>query len=169
MGRGYYNGLGAVWSHFVGRVPPVPLRRLRQDVITIGAGVVPKLQIGDAPMALSFSSFVPSFGSRSKPLRYTRLLLEVRMKSVKKTLVLVAITIAAAGMAGAQVPPDIAKQLVAIGRGVCVPETAQVYRPCIRTRLIRVCLLPATSHLDPIPKMSSTCFPRRRAQVRVLC
>jgi triacylglycerol lipase len=27
------------------------------------------------------------------------------------------------------VPPDIAKQLVAIGRGVCVPETAQLYRP----------------------------------------
>lgn len=34
-----------------------------------------------------------------------------------------------AGFAQAQVPPDIAKQLVAIGRGVCVPETAQVYRP----------------------------------------
>jgi triacylglycerol lipase len=32
-------------------------------------------------------------------------------------------------MAGAEVPPDIAKQLVAIGRGVCVPETAQIYRP----------------------------------------
>ena len=27
----------------------------------------------------------------------------------------------------AQVPPDVAKQLVNIGRGVCVPETAQVY------------------------------------------
>src|SRR6266853_6944886 len=51
------------------------------------------------------------------------------MKSVKKTLVPVAIIIAATGIAGAQVPPDIAKQLVAIGRGVCVPETAQVYRP----------------------------------------
>ncbi len=32
-------------------------------------------------------------------------------------------------MAQAQVPPDIAKQLVAIGRGVCVPQTAQLYRP----------------------------------------
>jgi Carboxylesterase family len=40
-----------------------------------------------------------------------------------------AIAIAGAGMAGAEVPPDIAKQLVAIGRGVCVPETAQIYRP----------------------------------------
>lgn len=29
----------------------------------------------------------------------------------------------------AQVPPAIAKQLVNIGRGVCVPETAEVYRP----------------------------------------
>ncbi len=37
--------------------------------------------------------------------------------------------IAAAQIALAQVPPDIAKQLVAIGRGVCVPETAQLYRP----------------------------------------
>jgi triacylglycerol lipase len=33
------------------------------------------------------------------------------------------------GGAQGQVPPEIAKQLVAIGRGVCVPETAQVYRP----------------------------------------
>jgi triacylglycerol lipase len=32
-------------------------------------------------------------------------------------------------MASAEVPPDIAKQLVEIGRGVCVPETAQIYRP----------------------------------------
>lgn len=29
----------------------------------------------------------------------------------------------------AQVPPEIAKQLVNIGRGVCVPETAGIYRP----------------------------------------
>jgi triacylglycerol lipase len=35
----------------------------------------------------------------------------------------------AAGIAAAQVPPAVAKQLIAIGRGVCVPETAQVYRP----------------------------------------
>jgi hypothetical protein len=39
------------------------------------------------------------------------------------------IAIAAAGMARAEVPPEIAKQLVAIGHGVCVPETAQIYRP----------------------------------------
>jgi hypothetical protein len=31
--------------------------------------------------------------------------------------------------AQAAVPPDIAKELVNIGRGVCVPETASVYRP----------------------------------------
>src|SRR5690349_21720606 len=34
-----------------------------------------------------------------------------------------------AGLACAEVPPEIAKQLVTIGRGVCVPETAQIYRP----------------------------------------
>jgi len=44
-------------------------------------------------------------------------------------LLLAAISIAAAGVSQAQVPPEIAKQLVNIGRGVCVPETAQVYRP----------------------------------------
>jgi triacylglycerol lipase len=37
--------------------------------------------------------------------------------------------IAAAGLAQAEVPPDIAKALVAVGRGVCVAETAQLYRP----------------------------------------
>jgi hypothetical protein len=42
---------------------------------------------------------------------------------------LVGLAVAAAGIALAEVPADIAKQLVAIGRGVCVPETAQVYRP----------------------------------------
>jgi len=49
--------------------------------------------------------------------------------SKQKTLQLVAIAIAVAAMAPAEVPPDIAKQLVTIGRGVCVPETAQLYRP----------------------------------------
>jgi hypothetical protein len=39
------------------------------------------------------------------------------------------VAIVAAGIALAEVPPDIAKELVNIGRGVCVPETAQVYRP----------------------------------------
>jgi hypothetical protein len=48
---------------------------------------------------------------------------------MSKTSWRVAIAIAAAGMARAEVPPDIAKQLVTIGRGVCVPETAQLYRP----------------------------------------
>ena len=51
------------------------------------------------------------------------------MRFVTRTLLLAAISIAAAGVSQAQVPPEIAKQLVNIGRGVCVPETAQVYRP----------------------------------------
>lgn len=51
------------------------------------------------------------------------------MRSANKTLVLAAAIGVAAGLAAAQVPPEIAKQLVNIGRGVCVPETAQVYRP----------------------------------------
>lgn len=51
------------------------------------------------------------------------------MGTIPKTLWCVAIAIAFAGMALAEVPPDIAKQLVVIGRGVCVPETAQLYRP----------------------------------------
>ncbi|MBZ5577005.1 MAG: alpha/beta hydrolase [Acidobacteriia bacterium] len=51
------------------------------------------------------------------------------MRSGQKTWSPIAVAIAAAGMAQAAVPPDIAKELVAIGRGVCVPETAQIYRP----------------------------------------
>ena len=35
----------------------------------------------------------------------------------------------ATGTLPAQVPPDIATKLVAIGRGVCVPETAELYAP----------------------------------------
>jgi len=35
----------------------------------------------------------------------------------------------AAGTLPGQVPPDIAMKLVAIGRGVCVPETAELYAP----------------------------------------
>jgi hypothetical protein len=45
---------------------------------------------------------------------------------------LAAIVLALAGTEGvaeAQVPPDIAKQLVVIGRGVCVPETTKLYLP----------------------------------------
>lgn len=51
------------------------------------------------------------------------------MRTVHKNLLFAVTTLAAAQIALAQVPPDIAKQLVAIGRGVCVPETAQLYRP----------------------------------------
>jgi Carboxylesterase family len=57
------------------------------------------------------------------------LLLEVRLRSIQKTVWLGVVAVAAAGMAQAEVPPEIAKQLVIIGRGVCVPETAQLYRP----------------------------------------
>jgi triacylglycerol lipase len=46
----------------------------------------------------------------------------------QKILCFVAVT-ALAVMGRAAVPPEIAKQLVEIGRGVCVPETAQIYRP----------------------------------------
>ena len=51
------------------------------------------------------------------------------MKSAKKMLLIAGMMVGIAGAALAEVPPEIAKQLVAIGRGVCVPETAQVYRP----------------------------------------
>lgn len=51
------------------------------------------------------------------------------MKVAIKMLLAGAIAVALAGVTKAQVPPEIAKQLVNIGRGVCVPETAQVYRP----------------------------------------
>jgi hypothetical protein len=40
-----------------------------------------------------------------------------------------AIGVIFAATAQAQVPPDIAAQLRAIGTGVCVPETAKLYRP----------------------------------------
>ena len=51
------------------------------------------------------------------------------MKLISMQTGMTALWFLAASLALAQVPPDIAKQLVAIGRGVCVPETAQVYRP----------------------------------------
>jgi BD-FAE protein len=48
---------------------------------------------------------------------------------MQKTLWFIAAAVAAGGMARAEVPPEIAKQLINIGRGVCVPQTAQIYRP----------------------------------------
>jgi len=51
------------------------------------------------------------------------------MRSMQKNLWLVAIGAAVVGIAQAEVPPQIAKELITIGRGVCVPETAQLYRP----------------------------------------
>lgn len=41
----------------------------------------------------------------------------------------IALLLAAASVAFAQVRPNVAKQLVNVGRGVCVPETAQIYNP----------------------------------------
>ena len=51
------------------------------------------------------------------------------MRTARTTLGLIAISIATLGAAQAAVPPDIAKELINIGRGVCVPETASIYRP----------------------------------------
>jgi hypothetical protein len=51
------------------------------------------------------------------------------MRSTQYIFRVAAIAIAAAGISQAQVPPNIAKELVTIGRGVCVPETAYLYRP----------------------------------------
>ncbi len=42
---------------------------------------------------------------------------------------LAGIALAAMAIAHAEVPPEIAAQLKEIGRGVCVPETAKIYRP----------------------------------------
>ncbi len=50
------------------------------------------------------------------------------MKLTHTTPWLAAIAIATLA-ALAQVPPEIAKQLVTIGRGVCVPETTKLYLP----------------------------------------
>lgn len=51
------------------------------------------------------------------------------MTSIDRTWWAIAIAAAAAGMVQAQVPPDIAAKLITIGRGVCVPETAELYAP----------------------------------------
>jgi len=48
---------------------------------------------------------------------------------MQKTWWVVAVAAVLSVSGRAQVPPEIAKQLVEIGRGVCVPETAQLYRP----------------------------------------
>jgi hypothetical protein len=51
------------------------------------------------------------------------------MESTQQILRVAVVAMAAAGMAQSAVPPEIARELVTIGRGVCVPETAQLYRP----------------------------------------
>jgi hypothetical protein len=62
-------------------------------------------------------------------LRYTQWPLEVHVKSAQKSSCLLGFVIVFAAMARAQVPPEIEKQLVGIGRGVCPAETAKIYRP----------------------------------------
>ncbi|HTA43944.1 MAG TPA: alpha/beta hydrolase [Bryobacteraceae bacterium] len=51
------------------------------------------------------------------------------MKLLNKRCCVIAIAAGAAGMLQAEVPPEIVPKLVAIGRGVCVPETAELYAP----------------------------------------
>ena len=51
------------------------------------------------------------------------------MRLTQHTPMIVALLMATAAVANAQVPPQIAKQLVAIGRGVCTEQTAQLYQP----------------------------------------
>src|SRR5271169_1383233 len=53
----------------------------------------------------------------------------VRFEQRSITKFLAGVVLAAMGIAHAEVPPDIAAQLREIGRGVCVPETAKIYRP----------------------------------------
>jgi hypothetical protein len=52
-----------------------------------------------------------------------------RLSSISKSFSVLFLVVAMAGAMWAAVPPDIAKELVNIGKGVCVPETAQIYRP----------------------------------------
>jgi acetyl esterase/lipase len=51
------------------------------------------------------------------------------VRLTQHTPMIVALLMATAAVANAQVPPQIAKQLVAIGRGVCTEQTAQLYQP----------------------------------------
>lgn len=51
------------------------------------------------------------------------------MRVMQRTLMVAAVLAGAATVAHAQVPPQIAKELVAIGRGVCPAETAKLYLP----------------------------------------
>ena len=51
------------------------------------------------------------------------------MRLLRQTSIIAALLIGRATFAHAQVPPQIAKELVAIGRGVCPAETAKLYLP----------------------------------------
>jgi hypothetical protein len=53
----------------------------------------------------------------------------VRLKTFRSIAGFSMAVFATAGITYGAVPPEIAKELVAIGHGVCVPETAQIYRP----------------------------------------
>ena len=80
------------------------------------------------------------------------------MRTEQKTWWCLGIAIAAA-VAQAQVPPDIAKTLVAIGRGVCVPEHQSVSAAAPNPH--KGVALPDISSADL--KMSSTYFRQRKA------
>ena len=77
------------------------------------------------------------------------------LKSMPKTLLLTAFVIAAAGISPAQVPPNIAKELVTIGRGVCVPETAFLYRPLQPNPPYAGVTFTRDISFGPIPRMFS--------------
>jgi len=53
----------------------------------------------------------------------------MNLTNILRAAVLSIAPVALSPAARADVPPDIAKALVAVGRGVCVNETAQLYRP----------------------------------------
>src|ERR1700758_1124548 len=62
------------------------------------------------------------------------------------------LTLALAGLVSAQVPPDIARQLVEIGRGVCVPQTAKIYRPLHSNPPYKGVTFPRDISFGPDPK-----------------
>ena len=87
----------------------------------------------EAPM---MASPEPKLSAFAKKMKAESLISGGDMKSRQRTkniLLALSIIIVAALMtvatAQAQVPPDIAAQLRLIGTGVCVPETAKIYRP----------------------------------------
>ena len=79
------------------------------------------------------------------------------MKLTHETPVILAVVMSAATVAHAQVPPQIATQLVAIGRGVCPPETAQLYLPLHSRPPYHGVTIARDMPPDRIPRTWSTC------------